>query len=240
MVLVRSRPGLLPDYRARAPGFASLLIGGPPGCSALPIRLARAICEVIGLTPGDYRADVSEAVRIFVPRVYRFVIWKHLAPDLGRFERAWNDCRAHYFADRPPLRIMPGIGDELRALYGRLKIGIAGQYGAELTGKLADEGLLELFDFQTTQDRFELTKPDPRYLLQIAAACGVAPEECIEVGDRIDKDVVPAKQAGMATILIRTGIHQEQQPRLPEEIPDVELPSVVGLAAAALDLAGRG
>ena len=200
---------------------------------------ARAICEVVGLSREQYIADVDESVLRFVPRVYRFVIWKHLAPDQDRFEQAWLDCLEHYRGARPALRIMPGIGDELLALNGHLQIGIAGQYGVELTDKLDAEGLLHLFSFQTTQDQFELTKPDPRYLLQIAAACGVAPEECIEVGDRIDKDVIPAKQAGIATILVRTGIHREQQPRLPEELPDVDLPSGAGLAAAARELAGR-
>ena len=200
---------------------------------------ARAISDVVGISPAEYRDDVEESVRNFCPRVYRYVIWKHTTPDLAHFTRAWQHCRDHYEAHRPELRIMPGIADELNSLNGRLDIGIAGQYGAELLDTLSSEGLLDLFTYRTTQDQFELTKPDPRYLLQIAAACGVAPEECIEVGDRIDKDVIPAKQAGMATIFVRTGIHREQQPRLPEEIPDRELQSVVGLAAAALDIAGK-
>ena len=36
----------------------------------------------------------------------------------------------------------------------------------------------------------------------------------------------------MKMVRIRLGLHREQEPRLPEEIPDVELPSVVGLAQA--------
>ena len=41
------------------------------------------------------------------------------------------------------------------------------------------------------------------------------------VGDRIDKDIIPAKLVGMKTIRIRTGIHKNQEARTPEEIPDI-------------------
>ena len=40
------------------------------------------------------------------------------------------------------------------------------------------------------------------------------------VGDRIDKDIIPAKMVGMKTIRIKTGIHKNQEPRIPKEIPD--------------------
>jgi ribonucleotide monophosphatase NagD (HAD superfamily) len=41
------------------------------------------------------------------------------------------------------------------------------------------------------------------------------------VGDRIDKDIIPAKMVGMKTIRVKTGIHKNQKPRIPEEIPDL-------------------
>ena len=56
-------------------------------------------------------------------------------------------------------------------------------------------------------------------------------------GDRIDKDIIPAKQLGMRTILVRSGIHRNQQPRIPYEVPDSELKTVSGLAAEVLRLA---
>jgi ribonucleotide monophosphatase NagD (HAD superfamily) len=43
------------------------------------------------------------------------------------------------------------------------------------------------------------------------------------IGDRIDKDIIPAKAIGMKTIRIRTGIHKNQEPRIPEEIPDITI-----------------
>ena len=58
--------------------------------------------------------------------------------------------------------------------------------------------------------------------------------------DRIDKDVIPAKQVGMKTIRIRVGLHKNQLPRIPLEIPDAELDGISGLAAAVRKVAKQG
>jgi len=55
-----------------------------------------------------------------------------------------------------------------------------------------------------------ITKSDPRYYEQIAQLFGVNPHQCILVGDRIDKDIIPAKQVRMKTIWTRVGLHKNQ------------------------------
>ena len=165
------------------------------------------------------------------------MFWNHTRPDAGRFDAMWTRARERYAEIRPDLRIMPGIADELPALAASFRVGIAGQYGGNLLEALEQAGLVDCLAWRFTQDDFDITKPDPRYLLRIADACGVEPTGCIMVGDRIDKDVVPARQVGMATILVRGGLHLHQQPRLPEEVPDAELWGVRGLAKAAEALA---
>jgi len=205
---------------------------------------AEAIARVLEpVVPGydveRYFRDAAEAVRIFVPRVYRYAIWKHVRPDAARAEALFADALRIQRDLRPPLRLMDGVGEEMRRLAGRFRIGLAGQYGARILDLLADHGLLETLAWRFTQDDFDVTKPDPRFYERIAAAAGVRCEDCVMVGDRIDKDVIPARAVGMRTVRIRLGVHREQEPRLPEEVPDVELPSVVGLAAALERLAGR-
>lgn len=192
--------------------------------------MAAATARFLGCTRADYRADIEEAVHAFVPQAYRHVFLKR-GGDFDAFLEEWRP---------PPLRLMEGIADELARLACRFRIGIAGQYGASLLDVLEDQGLLECFAWRFTQDDFTLTKPDPRYLQQIADACGVDARECIMVGDRIDKDVIPAKRLGMRTIRIRIGLHRDQRPRSPSEVPDVELDGVAGLADAATRLAAAG
>ena len=192
---------------------------------------------VPGYSIEDYYSDIDEAVSSFCPSAYSYVIWKHSNGDLSLFNRLYESYRADWRRREPQLRPADGLHEEVRALSKNYAIGIAGQYGKQVLSLLKRESLLGNFAHHFTQDDFSITKPDPRYYEQIASACGVQPEQCIMVGDRIDKDIIPAKQVGMKTILIRVGLHKNQQPRTPDELPDLELPSIDGLASAVDQLA---
>jgi FMN phosphatase YigB (HAD superfamily) len=109
---------------------------------------------------------------------------------------------------------------------------IAGQYGDEVLQLLEEHSLLNYFEHHFTQDDFAITKPDPRYFEQIAHQAGARPDECLMVGDRIDKDIIPAKQLGMKTIRVRWGLHSIQEPRVPSEIPDMEIARIELLSEA--------
>ena len=113
---------------------------------------------------------------------------------------------------------------------------IAGQYGREILTLLERNNLIGYFTHNITQNDFPLTKPDTRYYEAIVRKIGVDPEACVMVGDRIDKDVIPARLLGMRPILVRTGIHRNQIPRTPFEIPDADLDSIDGLAEAIRSL----
>ena len=181
-----------------------------------------------------YHADIEEAVKTFCPNAYQFVYWKNLKPDVELFGKLYGDFHREIKRKRPPLRLSDGFDDEVRKLAAHFNVGIAGQYGDEILELLKEYNILDCFRYKFTQDQFNITKPDPRYLLEIAHRCGVDPGECIMVGDRVDKDVIPAKQVGMKTILLRTGIHRNQEPRIPSEIPDMEISGIKKLADAAL------
>ncbi|HAL47767.1 MAG: HAD family hydrolase [SAR202 cluster bacterium] len=187
-----------------------------------------------------YWADIAQAVRSFAPNAYRSVVWKYCRGDESLFNRLWEQFDTTWRTDRPPLRLTPRFEREGRALSDDFNLAIAGKYGSEIFDFLGDEGLLDLFVHRFSQDDFAVTKPNPTYLAQIAARCDVLPGECVMVGDRVDNDIVPAKMLGTKTILIRTGIHRDQMPRTPPEMPDVELAGVDGLAAAVRDIARKG
>lgn len=198
---------------------------------------AQVLSAVVpGYTVDAYYEDIENAVRSFCSRAYHYVFWKHCGNDVPLFDRLLAQYNQSWREQMPPLKLSDGIEDEISQIARRFDVAIAGQYGAEVLNLLEENSILDCFAHRFTQDDFAITKPDPRYLEQIAKACGVDPRQCIMVGDRIDKDVIPAKQLGMKTILIRTGLHRDQQPRIPSEIPDAELPGVRGLAAAILKL----
>ena len=178
----------------------------------------------------DYWSDAEEAIKCFCPSVPQYVFWKALNRDMSLFDQLYVAYLGEFRQHRPPLRLTQGLESEIQAISDDLKLGIAGQYGKELLGVLEEHSILGRFTYRLTQDDLATTKPDLRFFESIVKRCGVDPRECIMVGDRIDKDVIPAKFLGMKTILIRTGLHKNQQPRIPFEVPDAELDSVTGLA----------
>jgi putative hydrolase of the HAD superfamily len=205
---------------------------------------ARIISNVLsslirGYSTYNYWADIDQAVKSFCPNVYKYVFWKYTEGNLPLFEELYQKHLLSWKEDRPPLKLAEGFAVEAESISRRFKIGIAGQYGTEILDLLRENSILDYFAFQFTQDDFSLTKPDPRYFEQIAKKAGVAPQECILVGDRIDKDIIPARQVGMKTILVRTGIHRNQRPRVPYEIPDIEQEGIWGLAKTVKDIADQ-
>lgn len=185
----------------------------------------------------QYYSDVEEAVRCFCPSVYQYVFWKALKHDRSLFEGLYGTFSEEWEQRKPPLKLNSGFEDELKAICKDFDVGIAGQYGQELLELLELRSLLECFTHRLTQDDLSATKPDLRFYEQIVKACGGKPQQCVMVGDRIDKDVIPAKLLKMRTILVRAGLHRNQQPRIPFEVPDAELNGVSGLAGAVRKLA---
>ncbi len=205
--------------------------------------IAEIITEILrrfdsGYSIDQYWRDTDEAVYRFAPSTYKYILWKNIR-DVSRYDRQYAIYLDQVRQRRSPLKLTPGIELELRKLHKRFRFALAGQYGTEILDLLRQHDLLELFDSKVTQDDFRITKPDPRYFEQIAAACGVAPVECLMVGDRIDNDVVPARQVGMLSVRYRTGIHRLQEPRMPAEIPDAEISSISKLAEEIFLLAAN-
>jgi putative hydrolase of the HAD superfamily len=201
----------------------------------IAVEILNAI--IPGYSVSAYYSDIEEAVRCFCPSVYQYVFWKVVENDRSLFDKLYASYLNEWQKRKPPLKLTSGFETEVKAISKNFKIGIAGQYGQELLRLLEERSILNCFTYCLTQDDFSVTKPDLRYYEQIVKACGVDPKQCIMVGDRIDKDVIPAKLLGMKTILVRVGLHKNQMPRIPFEVPDTELNGVYGLAEAVLKVA---
>jgi HAD superfamily hydrolase (TIGR01549 family) len=81
-------------------------------------------------------------------------------------------------------------------------------------------------------------KPSREFFDVVTAAAGCPPSEIAYVGDRLDNDVLPARQAGMRTVLLRRGpwgyLHAE---RPDAAVADVVADSLSDLAAQLAQLA---
>ena len=190
-----------------------------------------------GYSVDSYYLDIKEAVDSFCPSTYQYVLYKYLRNNQSLFDKVYRLYLETWQQRRPPLKLNVGIEREVRLISPSFKLGIAGQYGREILKLLKEASILDCFSYHSTQDDFTITKPDPRYYEEIIKAFGVDPRECIMVGDRIDKDIIPAKQLGMRTVLVRIGLHENQQPRIPFEVPDAELSGILGLASTVEEVA---
>ena len=83
-------------------------------------------------------------------------------------------------------------------------VGVAGNQPPEVSEAIFRSCGVEL-DVIASSSAWNVEKPSPAFFARVAQEAGVAPAEIAYVGDRVDNDVVPARDAGMVSVLIRRG-----------------------------------
>jgi FMN phosphatase YigB (HAD superfamily) len=92
----------------------------------------------------------------------------------------------------------------LETLHGEgYLLGIAGNTAALYEEAVRSIGLP--VDVIASSEGLGVHKPSIEFFQRICALAGVQPVEAAYVGDRLDNDVLPAKQAGMVSVFIRRG-----------------------------------
>jgi HAD superfamily hydrolase (TIGR01549 family) len=84
-----------------------------------------------------------------------------------------------------------------------LWVGIAGNQPPWAAGELASFGLP--VDFVGVSGQWGVSKPDPAFFARVVEEAPCAAGEILYVGDRVERDVVPARAAGLRTALVRRG-----------------------------------
>lgn len=114
----------------------------------------------------------------------------------------------------------------------KLKLGIVSNTfvsGSSLDEHLRRIGLLDFFCVRVYSHDFDFRKPNPQIFRVAAEKIGEAFENILYVGDRIDKDIKPAIEAGMQTVLKEA--HTNTRKKLPEGTCKIrqlaELPSLI-------------
>jgi len=97
--------------------------------------------------------------------------------------------------------------------------------------KLAAVGLADSFDAVAISGEVGAAKPDPAIFTYACAALGVAPNEAMHVGDRLDADALGATAVGLSGVwLDRRGAAGDER-RVPVVTTLAELPALVERAA---------
>ena len=84
-----------------------------------------------------------------------------------------------------------------------LIVGIAGNQPEAAAAALRACGTSA--DFIATSTGWGIEKPSPRFFGRIAEVVGMPPSAIAYVGDRLDNDIIPARNAGMVAIFLRRG-----------------------------------
>lgn len=101
--------------------------------------------------------------------------------------------------------LYPDVRDALASLRADgLWLGIAGNQTVR-AGRILRELFAEDVDLIGTSDDWGASKPDLEFFDRVAEVVPAEPGEMLYVGDRVDNDIRPARQAGMHTALVRRG-----------------------------------
>lgn len=117
-------------------------------------------------------------------------------------------------------RVYPQAANCLAELHKKYKIGVIANQIPGTADRMKSYGLYPYLDLIIASAEEGVEKPDLR-IFEIAferAKC--RPENAVMIGDRIDNDIVPAKQKGMITIWIRQGFGGMAENLTVEETPD--------------------
>ncbi|MBI5288294.1 MAG: HAD family hydrolase [Chloroflexi bacterium] len=194
----------------------------------------------IAVTARRYAAAVDFAVHSYAPDAHPAIIWHATEGDAELSARLFAEFRARANGRAMPFELRDGMAAVIKWLHARgLKLGLAANQPHTTLDVLDRHGIGGYFHHREVSGTHGYLKPDPRLFLRCCEDLGVAAEDCIMVGDRIDNDIAPAKLLGMRAVLFRTGRHIAQQPRSHAEAPDAEVRSAAELRAA-LDVLLQG
>lgn len=124
----------------------------------------------------------------------------------------------------------PDACDTLTELKARgYRLGIIANQNPGLEKRLEDWGLRQYFDVIASSAEIGYAKPEREIFEKAFEMAGCTADESVMVGDRLDNDMLPAKEIGMKTVWIRTGLSKVQPLKLGKGICDIQVESLTEL-----------
>ncbi|MHB1162622.1 MAG: HAD family hydrolase [Chloroflexota bacterium] len=97
----------------------------------------------------------------------------------------------------------PEAAEVCRGLLGMgLRLGVVSNGSITVSDLLSQAGLLPFFEFVIASQSLGIQKPDPRVFATALERMGLDPQEALYVGDLYEVDVLGARGAGLAAVLI--------------------------------------
>lgn len=131
--------------------------------------------------------------------------------------------------------INEGVGQLLERLRtANYRIVLIANQSKPVEDRLRKYGILDYFDMEIISCEVGVEKPD-KAIFELVYKRFESNNEFWMIGDRVDNDIVPAKELGWKTIRIKSGIHQEYLEKCDLEKADYQV-SEIGRLGKMLEL----
>ncbi len=100
------------------------------------------------------------------------------------------------------------------------KLGIIANQAPGAAERLENWGIADCFSVIASSCELGVSKPDPHIFEKALAMAGCSAAQAVMIGDRLDNDIIPAKQCGLQTVWIRRGLAAYQPKELGEGYAD--------------------
>lgn len=173
--------------------------------------------------------DIADAANTTYAKVYETAMAYYKLNKKGDLEAArafgvplpkWHKENEFLYADAMQC---------FETLHSKYKLGIIANQLPGTEERLNRQGILKYIDLIVASAEEGVAKPDRRIFEIALERSNCKPANTIMVGDRIDNDIVPAKQTGMHTIWIRRGIWQYWNIKEEIEQPDLVINNLTEL-----------
>ncbi len=117
------------------------------------------------------------------------------------------------------VKLFPGAKELLRALHGKVKMGLASMNNRSVIIHMVEaNGLTQFFQVFLTAESISHSKPHPEIFIKTASELKTNPEKCVVLEDSIF-GVKAAKSANMGCVAVTTGVYSKEE--LKEAKPDL-------------------
>lgn len=123
-------------------------------------------------------------------------------------------------------KLYPDTKMILEILSQNYKLGVIANQVAGTKDRLDNWGIGKYFDVVVASAEADCSKPDLKIFNLALEQAECKPNEAVMIGDRLDNDVVPAKQLGMKTVWVRQGFAKYQSISNETEKPDFIIDSI--------------
>tara|TARA_Y100001936_G_scaffold229029_1_gene250768 strand:- start:18965 stop:19660 length:696 start_codon:yes stop_codon:yes gene_type:complete len=184
----------------------------------------------INISKTKYIETQNKLLIAFSKNLYKDIIWELTDKNYklaSIIEKQLYDSEKERNKKRGFFEPQENIFNILKNLKGKkYNLGIVANQPTRCLKIMGKLGLLDFFSNKYVSDSVNLYKPDEKFFLHVCNYINANPYESIMIGDRIDNDIVPAKNLGIRTIRFMTGRYKIQKPRKKSEKADFNINNI--------------